>query len=267
MDLQVLVSKKGTQVVTATNLHKALKLPAHRYNSNIEKWLSDVYAFRDDIRKPSEFKDYALRQLQFAKQRDYYLSIELAKLITLNSDSEVKLKYAKHLMSLEAKEDSPETLSKDQVIAVLELTKVMGLISCQKSVEKEHQRFFEDAKGSVYQWWQYRAKLLGYSVDELKSKMLEIGRNYKGKNIVQMLFQLDKYEIIRMAVIDLFIALGRSRNYATTLGDLAKVFASEMKIEIWDDRNASIDLMCNNIKPELVQEVKTLRRDGFLARL
>jgi len=264
MELQILVSKKGTQVVTASNLHGALKLPAHKYNSNVEKWLTDVYGFKDDIRKPIAMKDYSIRKKELSKQKDYFISIELAKLITLNSSSGVKQKFAKWLMSLEEKVENAELLTKEQVLTVLELTKVMGLTSCQYSVEKQHLRQYEENKGYAYNWWQYRAALLGYSVNELRGKMLEIGKSYKGKSLRHMLMKIDKYEVIRMAVVDLFVALGKSKAYAKNMGDLAKIFANEMKVEMWDDRKASINFAHNNVNVQLLNEVKAFQKGGYL---
>ncbi len=260
MDLQILVSKKGTQVVTASNLHDALRLPQHKYNSNIAKWLTDIYNFNGDIRKPIELKDYSKRNLKLSKRKDFYLSIELAKLITLNSDSNAKQQYAKWLTTLEHKEDTIGFFSKDQIVAVLELTKAMGLISCQKSVEQHHLQAYEETYGRPYRWWEYRANLLGYSVEELKSKMRQVGKSYKGKNILQMLMTVDKYEIIRMAVIDLFLALGKTIEYAKSMGDLAKFFATELKVEIWDDRKSSINFMTHKVNPQLVEEVKMMKK-------
>ena len=260
MNIQILISKKGTQVVTATNLHDVLDLPLHKYNSNIKRWVSDIYAFKDDVRKPEIMHDYALRSSK-GKREDYYISLELAKLITLNSNSLIKAELAKYFLSLCKKEEKEEMLTKDQVLAVLELTKVMGMISCQKSVEKQHQNKYNEAQGKPYEWWKYRANLLGYSVQELKDKMHEVGQNYKSKNLLQLLMHLDKYEIIRMAVIDLFLALGKSEKYAKDMGDLAKVFAREMKVEIWDDRKSDIKFT-HNVNMELVQEVKGLQNEG-----
>ena len=260
MDIQILISKKGTQVVTATNLHDVLDLPLHKYNGNIKKWFCDIYAFQDDVRKPEVMHDYALRSLK-GKREDYYISLELAKLITLNSTSLVKAEVAKYFLSLEQREKKEEMLTKDQVLAVLELTKVMGMISCQKSVEKQHQNKYNQSQGKPYQWWKYRANLLGYSVQELKDKMHEVGQNYKSKNLLQLLMHLDKYEIIRMAVIDLFLALGKSEGFAKNMGDLAKVFSLEMKVEIWDDRKSDIQFT-HNVNMELVNEVKCFQNEG-----
>ena len=266
MNLVILTSKKGTKVVTASNLHHVLKLPVHRFNTNVKRWLSDIYAFKDDVRKPEDLLDYAQRQFQLSKHKDFYLSLELAKLITLNTDSEEKQKYAKFLLAFEKRDqEQQELMTKDQVIAVLELTKVMGLISCQQSVERHHLRKFEAQNKLSYEWWQYRAKLLGYSVEELKEKMLEIGKNFRGKNIRQMLMNLDKYEIIRMAVIDLFLALGKPENYAKNMGDLAKYFAKELRVEIWDDRQAGIDFSSTGVNQDLIQQIKAFKKGGYLS--
>lgn len=266
MELQILVSKKGTQVVTASNLHQSLRLPAHKFNRDSRYWLTNIYQFKDGIRFPAELKDFSERKLQHSKQRDYFISVELAKMIALNSSSVVKAKCARQLLNAEQEvEGNTENLSKDQVIAVLELTKVMALMSCQKSVEQTHMKLYERSRGYTAKWWAYRAGLLGYTVEQLRTKMLEVGKNYQGKNFIQMLMHLDKHEIIRMSVIDLFISLGKSPIYAKEMGDLAKVFAKELNIEIWDDRDATtIPFERPQVNAELVQEVKHLKKDHYL---
>ncbi len=267
MNIQILISKKGTQVVRAAQLHDALELAPHKYKSHLSKWLTDFYAFSDDIRQPILLKDFAKKESVTTKSTDYYLSLELARMITLNSESKVKQKYAKWLMSFENPVVNDDLLTKEQVLAVVELTKVMGLVSCQKSAERQHMKSFEKVYGKANSWWNYRAKVLGYSVEELKSKMVEVGKTYKGKNLLQMLMTIDKYEIIRLAVIDLFLALGKSKRYAKNLGDLAKVFAKEMKIEIWDDRKSAIDFSGNNVNLDLINEVRGLQKGSYLAVL
>ncbi len=264
MELQILISKKGTHVVTASNLYEALQLPQHKYNNNLAKWMSDFYSFEDDIRLAKLLTDYAPRNLNLSKRKDFYLSLEFAKLIVLNSSSKVKQEYARYLKRSEDRRKDDSKFSKEQIITVLELTKAMGLISCQKSVEKEHMKQYEQKIGYPHKWWEYRAQLLGYTAEELQSKMKEVGKNYKGKNLLQMLIYLDKYEIIRMAVIDLFLALGKNASYSKSMGDLAKVFAKEMKIEIFDDRKSTIDFIPKNVNPQLVEEVKTLNATNLL---
>ncbi len=96
--LQILVSKKGTKVVVASDLHNALQIPAYKFNSNIDKWLKDVYLFNDGLRKPEAFKDFAERKMMYSKGQDFYISLPLAKMICLNSESKFKASIARLLL-------------------------------------------------------------------------------------------------------------------------------------------------------------------------
>jgi hypothetical protein len=100
--LQILISKKGTRVVTASNLDRVLQLPNQHYVSSFNKWLDDVYEFHNGIRKPVVLKDYAKKPMKdLHVVEDFYLSVELAKLITLSSKSKYKRKYAQWLRAHE----------------------------------------------------------------------------------------------------------------------------------------------------------------------
>ena len=100
MELEVLESKRGTKVVTASNLHQVLGLPAHNFGPQVRKWLRDVYEFRDAIRRPIALRDFAKRPRPNEPVEDYFLTLEFAKVITLRTNSKVKLKYARLLDSL-----------------------------------------------------------------------------------------------------------------------------------------------------------------------
>ena len=79
MELQVFVSKKGTKVVCATDLHKTLQLTDHHYATNARRWIHDIYQFEDGIRRPEDLRDYAKRVTKESKRgllTDYYLSLE-----------------------------------------------------------------------------------------------------------------------------------------------------------------------------------------------
>ncbi|MFQ5448331.1 MAG: hypothetical protein ACE5FF_15505 [Saprospiraceae bacterium] len=264
MELQILISKKGTKVVTASNLHVVLELPNQHYAANVRKWLNDVYEFRDGIRKPEGMKDYAKRPVKESLLDDYYLSVELAKLITLNSKSKVKQKFATWLLNLEDQVENAELLTTGQVLSVLELAKVMGLVSCQAACEKQHLKTYEERNGgSPANWWNFRSNVLGYSSEQLKKAMKRAGKKVAGKSQRQMLMAVDKYEMVRTAVIDMFMAMGKPERYAKNLGDLAKVFAKELNVEIFDDRGTSANFI-PTLNAELAQEVKNLDNRRYL---
>lgn len=263
MNLEILTSKKGTKVVTATNLHAVLKLPKTQYAKNLRKWLKDVYEFKDGIRQPVQLKDFAKRHKEEQPFDDYYFTLELAKLITLNSGSKYKRKFANHLLSLDDRVQNAELLTKEQVIAVLELAKAMGLVSCQAASEQQHFQRYESENGSAAHWWQYRSSKLGYKPSTLKDLSEASGLKTTGKSQRELLIQFDKYETIRAAVIDLFSALGKNENYARNLGDLAKIFARELNIEIVDDRKEDA-LFSPRINPEIIHEIQGQERGAVL---
>lgn len=269
MDLQILISKKGTRVVKASSLYLALELTNKQYSTNLRRWLNDVYQFQDGIRKPIKMKDYAPRQKRghgtFDELiKDYYLSVELAKLIALASKSKIKKEVATFLYNSNIKPPEETTLNIEQVMAVLELSKVMGLVSCQTAAEKKHlEKYGRQNKGDTSNWMKFRYNAFGYSSKTLREKMEEVGKNAKGKTQRQMLMQLDKYEMVKTGVVDLFMALGKTQQYAKSLGELAKVFAQELNVDIYDDRGSTLPLM-PQLNKELAKEVKQLKKGRYL---
>ncbi len=264
MELPIFISKKGTKVVTATVLHQSLQLLDHHYAVNVKKWMTDIFEFRDGIRKPVKMQDYAPRPMKDAPlTEDYYLSVEFAKLIVLRSKSKVKLKYAKQLQALDdAEAQTPDFLTRDQVIAVLDLVKTMSSVSCQEDYERQHLKIYEERNGgSAANWWQHRADVLGYSSEELRERVYQIGKRVNGKSQRQLLMQVDKYEMIRIGVIDLFMVLGKSEDYARSMGDLAKMFARELQIEIQDDRHAERNLFASfDDSVQVVHDLQAVER-------
>jgi hypothetical protein len=97
MDLQIFESKYGTKVVAASNLYQSLGLPAAQYGARVRKWLKDLYEFREGIRRPQPLRDYAKRPRPGEPMEDFFLALELAKLIALRTNSKQKLKYARLL--------------------------------------------------------------------------------------------------------------------------------------------------------------------------
>jgi hypothetical protein len=97
MALEVFESKKGTKVVTASSLHTALKLPIRQYGAMVRRWLRDVYEFSDGMRKPQPYRDFAKRPRPGDPIEDFFITLELAKLIALRTNSKDKLKFARLL--------------------------------------------------------------------------------------------------------------------------------------------------------------------------
>lgn len=266
MELPVYISKKGTKVVRAMELHRALGLSNDQYPKNLRRWLREVYEFHDGIRKAEHMRDYARRPKGDSVLEDYYLSLEMAKLVCLASRSKEKLKYAKWLSSMDSPEEKEVLFSKEQILAVLELSKAFGLVSCQQACEQKHLETYEQRNGGqAANWWQFRAKLLGYSGDDLKARAEARGKSSRGKSRRRLLMEIDQYEMIRTAAIDLFMAMGKPEPYAAQMGDLAKRFAQEMKVDIVDDRTDMPLLFQPAANPEVVGEIVNNQAGRYLS--
>ena len=149
-------------------------------------------------------------------------------------------------------------------MAILELAKVMGLVSCQAAAEQKHLEMYESRNnGSAANWWTFRSQVMGYSSDKLKEKMKRLGKSATGKTQRQMLMKVDKYEMVNTAVIDLFMALGKTEEYAKNLGKLAKFFAKELNVDIFDDRDTPLTLT-PHLNAELETEVRQLKKGKYL---
>ena len=84
----------------------------YKYNSDVGKWLTDIYAFDDGIRQPIDLQDYSTRQFKHTKMLDYFISLELAILIVLRSNSPVKQFYVKYLMAMQTIQDNTKFKNK-----------------------------------------------------------------------------------------------------------------------------------------------------------
>lgn len=256
MDLNIFVSKKGTRVVLATELYQALQLPTQHYPATVKRWINDYYEFSDGIRKPLKMQEFATRKTEDnVLWNDYYLSVAFAKQIVLRSRSKVKQKYARQL-ALESVEETPKQLSGDQFRHLVEITKAMTLISCQEECERRHlRRYKERNEGSASNWWRYRAEVLGYDTDSLREKLRRRGVVKAVGNQRDLLAQYNPLELIRAGVVDLFMAIGKSQQYALQMGTLAKDLAETMGLQLINDHQ-KIDLFTEAVDPELVHQLK-----------
>lgn len=243
MELQILTSKKGTRVVRSSELHRALGLNDNHYQTNVRQWIRDVYEFRDGIRKPQAMRDFAGDPRSKGKVvREYYLNLELAKLVALNSKSKVKQAIATKL-SKEA-DAFPEDvqLSTTDTLALLEQVKALARISCQKAAETRHLAHYTRRRGSADYWNHYRREnIVGCTRADLKEQLEIRDITVSAKSELRDLVALfDPYDLFRIGVIDHYAALGNSLPYCQQMGNLAKELARQLRLEIVDDRQGEL---------------------------
>lgn len=270
MEPIIYVSKKGTKVILASALFQFLKLSTKQYEKSIRHWLLDYYQFSDGIRRPVRMQDYAVCNTRSKDaQADYYLSLHFAKQIVLHSTSKTKMKVGSWIET-QLRGETPEGMfTARQFAHLVELTKAMRRISCQEASEREHLRRYKLLNGgTAAYWWEYRAKLLGYAPNELRTRLRRKPPIRMG-NCTDSLFpaqESNAVELIRAGIIDLFIAIGKSERFACQMGELAATLAAEMQLSLLDDRKGSDMLNSMGEEPELIRRVKeAAARDSVAA--
>jgi len=162
---------------------------------------------------------------------DYLLVRDAALTVIMMSGGQFASKLRKKVIELYNQHDTGLAFTAQQIESLMDLSKAMTLISIQKEVEKKHFDLYNDK----YTWYQYRAALLGYSTDDVIQAMRNVNKNHK--TIKTSLLKLDANELIRTGVIDFMVAMGKTTEYATNVGNLCKSMAEKMELGniIWDD--------------------------------
>ncbi|HTK20958.1 MAG TPA: antA/AntB antirepressor family protein [Mucilaginibacter sp.] len=239
--IDVFYSEKDTPYVWASDLHKLLNI-----GTPLSTWFPRMidYGFTEDTDYFSDNKyvDSAnnIKKAVF----DWAVSLDMAKNIAMIQRTPQGKEIRDYLLNLDQKVSEGEYLNHAQIMALFDICKVMGYFSVQSYFENEHYEAVFRTPG--LNWWQERANLFGYTAKELQEALRELGLKYRNQR--QAIFKLEKYELIRIGVIDLFMAMGKSKAYAKNVGNIAKTIAKEIKPEIYNDLEASIDFKSQDQK-------------------
>ncbi|MEM6397671.1 MAG: hypothetical protein AAF741_15085 [Bacteroidota bacterium] len=258
MNLAILTSRKGTRVVKATALHRELGLADHHYAQNVRRWLKDVYQFQDGIRQPKGMADYArVGRKQDNISVDYYLSLELARLITLASKSKYKQPLAHKLQREEEIYPQQVQLSPDDTLELMEQTKAMSRFSVQAAAEARHKSRYNRLHPDHNYWNQYRAEFIGYKKADLLLRLRGAGKKASnGRSFRELVNSYDAIELIRIGIIDHYAAQGHAIAYATQMGDLAKRMALKMRLEVIDDVNTNQNLFAAPVDQQVLAKMQ-----------
>lgn len=233
MKPEFLVSKKGTVVITASQLWVLMGGKEELFESAVSRWLSDVYEFDEVIRKPLRNTDYGLRKSaeeEGSKVEDYYLTLAFAKQIVLRYAIKNKLELSKRIKAKEIKSGLRKNFSTEEIVEIMHLSKAMTDESFQIRSEERHFNFYKERRGNTAYWWKYRAEILGITVGKIKKWMEKRGTVVHGKSGRDIIKSHDGYELIRIGVIDYLVAQGKHWHYAKHAGELAKLFVKEMEV-------------------------------------
>ena len=239
MDLSIHISKKGTRVVKASELHRALGLADHHYQANVRQWIKDVYPFSDGIRTPVGLQDYARsNRTKAGVVHEYYFNLEMAQLVALSTKSKVKQAVATKLSKEAAVYPDRVQLTTEDALTLMEQTRAMARISCQVAAEERHLQAYIRRTGSQDYWNKFRVdNVVDTTRETLQETLSDRGQSYnRSHRVRELLLRCDPYECVRAGIVDHYAAQGYSIPYARELGRLAKEMAKAMNLEVSDDR-------------------------------
>lgn len=254
--IPVYYSKKGTPYVHASDLHRMLEI-----ETPLRKWFPRMieYGFSENQDFSQVDKKVHLEQGGYTLQKDWFVTVEMAKNIAMIQRSPKGKAIREYLLGLDKKVEEGMLLTHAQVAALFDICKVMGFFSVQVFFETEH--FNNAFQGKHNRWWDARARLFGYTAADLKEMMQAIGKKYINQR--QAIRNIDKYELIKIGVYDMFLAMGKSQQFAINVSQFAKSIAEEIKPEIYDDRNMSIEFKSPE-QLDIIEDIKSYKTSSTL---
>lgn len=254
--IKINYSPKGTPFVWASDLHAQLAV-----GTPLSTWFPRMieYGFEEnlDYSRHNKFVESAgsIKKAAF----DWAVQIDMAKHIAMMQRTKEGKAIREYLLGLDKKVAEGMLLTHAQMAALFDICRVMGFFSVQVFFENEN--FTNIFKDKHYRWWDSRAKLFGYSAKDLKEMMQAVGKKYINQR--QAILNIDKYELIKIGVYDMFLAMGKSQEFALNVSQFAKSIAEEIKPEIYDDRNTSIDFKSEKQK-DVIEDIKNYKTSSSL---
>ena len=246
-----LIKNDSQYLVSAKELYKELGMK-RQYSNWIKESIQRAYL--------EHKKDFVTKMLKSSGGRpsiDYLLKRDSAIAIIVMSGGQFAKQVRDKVIELFKQHDTGLAQNNEQILALMDLSKSMVLVSIQKDVERKHFNLYNYPDT----WWEYRSSLLGYSTTSVKEAMAKVNKKYK--SIRRSLIKLDANELIRTGVIDFMKAMGKTDEYAVNVGNLCKNMAEKMELgnQIWDDTKSNPLKLNKNLVSErkgLFENVKAL---------
>ena len=256
--IKIHYSKKGSPFVWASELHKELNIGTP-LSMGFARMIEYGFVENKDFSRHNKIVMSA-NNIEKTKY-NWAVQVEMAKHIAMIQRTARGKAMREYLLNLDNKVQEGKLLNHQQLSVLFDLCRVFGFFSVQKQLESEHFSVFDSKSEN---WWVYRAKVLGYSSTDLKEMMRAIGKKYENQR--QALFHIDKYELIKRATFDLFKAMGKSDEFAKNVGIFTKEIAKEIKPEIYNDIDVSIDFKSEKQKKTIEQINNREQPYGLLSK-
>lgn len=260
--------------VSSKDLYNVLELNLGNYAANLKAWFSKEYLFqgKKEFSLPVKFYDYILiteqkpahlplgpvalsdllssngysyptrSELSSKKKpsEDYLIRLEFAKLIALDSSSRFKKQFVQWLLSLDAKLENNQLLSRSTLLGLMEMVKLCTYIDNQLTYYKNHKATFfelkeEDDSWNEFDLWRNRVlKLLNDA--ELTEQYIKIKGVKPSKHMtkIEKYAILDTLESIRASLFDFLVPQVNNISKAKDLSSFVKELFQQAGVTQFD---------------------------------
>ena len=254
--IEVYFNTNDERFVWASDLHRGLQI-----GTKLNTWMPRMidYGFEDGKDFIRRHKTVTTVNNMNKDSYDWALTLDMAKHIAMVQRTPLGKQMRQYLLGLDKKVNDGSLLNQKQIMALCDICSVMGYFSVQEFFEKEHYELLFKQSGN--RWWEERARLFGYTAKEMQEALTAMGIKYKNRR--QAIQKLDKMDLIRIGVFDLFRSMGKDRAYAMNVSNTARGLADIVNPYIYNDSNTSIDF-----KPQahnnLIADLKNYKKGSNL---
>ena len=212
----ITVNENG--LVSAREIHKVLDI-----KKRFSVWFQNALEFFENEYKTTPYLwVHPLNKQEF---QDFWIPIDMAKEICMTSKNGKELR--KYLLSLSDKKDSGELLSQSEVLHLIDLVKCCFVEEFRKLAKEKHLGLYlpkYKTRESHIKANEIRNEICQIDFEQIKKRLSLISAKAP-RSKEAGLIQVDKYELIKIAIIDCMLAFGKSETVAKNFGKFAKELA------------------------------------------
>lgn len=216
-------------LVSARETHKLLDI-----KKRFSVWFKNALDFFENEYKTTPYLwVHPLNKQEF---QDFWIPIDMAKEICMTSKNGKELR--KYLISLDDKRQEGLLLNHEEILELNPLVEASFIKEFRDKARNSHLSLYlpNNAKGKDYAKANIqRNTICGIDREEIAKRLHSI--NKKSTSLDADLIKVDKYELIRIAVIDCMLFFGKTKEYAMNIGNLCKKLAIKNEKANFDRAN------------------------------
>lgn len=222
----IMIEVNENGFVSARHLHEVLK-PKRDYST----WIKEMLSFGLEEGVDFNFHNYVEVRKEGNRDikrtfKDLLFTIDTAKETAMVSKTKNSREVRKYLISLSNKKDTGLLLSHEEILKLTNVVKAAFIKEFRDVAREKHIDTYLPVEPKGYDYANantQRNKVCGINRKALEQRLAKL--NINPSTIEKGLLKVDKYELIRISIIDSMMHFGRSKEYAVNVGDFAKRLA------------------------------------------